>query len=538
MSNERLAMSSRIHTSGLLSALGLFLTACSSPTSTPQIASTSTATLTPSATASATLTLVPTVVPTLTLTASVTPTATITPTPTFSPPNIKIADAADDPPSDVKDILNGLSVIQPFLGKNVGGDISVEDLQNYTVWFNGIGGVANALDNGFHIDTHHVDWSPFVVDSIGPFPDAISIFHMHTSAHEYVHLWQHSLGCLSETRYPMSRWLVEGMADYLAWQSLIDAGYPTAKVLWEWERGLAASVPLSTPLKFMEPRQNDPVAGTALADFAIDQLVKQSPNGLLALRQICESVATGQAWQVAFQSAVGLTSTEFYRQFEVSRRNPVVTMGVSGMVTDKDGSPLTGYDVWACAALDTVGSCHAVNLALDGSYKIPLPDGHYRVSLTPPNGGGVEKHNLYYSSESPTGLTPYRSHVTVITVNGNLVTGIDMQLTPLDVLGISGTLTGSGGQPLVNQLIRACTAPLDKDCKIDDRQAGFDYSAPDGSYIVRVPAGDYYLLVQCGQGYTWSFYNSTTNAPLEDETQASLVPVTDNQVTALNLQCP
>jgi hypothetical protein len=477
-------------------------------------------------------------------------TATLTPISPIPSPKLPIKGTDGVDQTDIDDVMNGIALAQSFISKHMGGDIPESTLAQYFVNFGETpmsqgpkaDGCCHTKDDGIYLDPHYEKWS-VGVDALAVWPDMDHLFHMHTAAHEYTHLLQHTLGCVGEHYYYLPQWIVEGMADYVGWQSVIEGGYQNAKRFWEeQQRDLAGTVPLSVPLSYVEPRDYNPrgLALTPLSDMAVEMLVNQTPDGVLALRKLCESAATSHDWKKDFSTIFGITPKAFYKQFEAVRRNPVVKVGISGTVTLEDGSPARGYTIWACNA-----PCHAVTVAPDGSYKIPLPDRAFLVSVTPPTSDRnklyTERYNLYYSSETPTHLTPYSGKSTEVTVKGNLVTGIDMIVTTLPTLGITGKIKSNQGKPLVNMLLTAYHCPdnpQDGSCRAKPDpflfQDSFDYSDPTGDFFVRVPEGEYFLTVQCKNN--WGFYG--VDGFVKDVKQAILVAVTDNKVTQLNIKCP
>jgi hypothetical protein len=54
--------------------------------------------------------------------------------------------------------------------------------------------------------------------------------------------------------------------------------------------------------------------------LAVDRLVQAAPNGLLAVRIVCEQVAAGATVPAAFNTAFGTSLDDFYTDFEMWRQ--------------------------------------------------------------------------------------------------------------------------------------------------------------------------------------------------------------------------
>jgi hypothetical protein len=135
------------------------------------------------------------------------------------------------------------------------------------------------------------------------------------AAHEYVHLWQYALGgrsCMVGVR-----WLSEGMAESLAYRSLVADGLiPPANMDTFTRRQLRGATNQATlaSLETSWPSEANPFA---VAYLAVDRLL--APKGLLTLRDYCDRVGRGQEWHAAFAAAFGETTDAFYARFESFR---------------------------------------------------------------------------------------------------------------------------------------------------------------------------------------------------------------------------
>jgi len=112
------------------------------------------------------------------------------------------------------------------------------------------------------------------------------------------------------------RWLSEGMAESLAYRSLVDAGrIPEANLDIFTKRQLrtARYVTLRS-LETSWPADANPFA---VGYLAVDRMLAK--NGPLPLRDFCVRVGRGEAWPAAFTAAFGQTPDAFYSSFELFR---------------------------------------------------------------------------------------------------------------------------------------------------------------------------------------------------------------------------
>ena len=154
-------------------------------------------------------------------------------------------------------------------------------------------------------------------------PAAIAV-----SAHEYVHVLQSELGCLDDGTPPRFRWLVEGMAEEIAWRALISSGLVSnARVV----RTIRAD---ALPAYGLIGRGLYPLAAYEHADgadreyalwhlavrrllrAAVDEGAAPPAHPAISLRRFCERVGAGTEWRSAFERSFGLRVGRFYREFE------------------------------------------------------------------------------------------------------------------------------------------------------------------------------------------------------------------------------
>ena len=112
------------------------------------------------------------------------------------------------------------------------------------------------------------------------------------------------------------RWLSEGMAESLAYRSLVGAGLiPPANMDVFTRRQLRSATYAS--LQSLESNWVGSANPFAVAYLAVDRLLA-APSPL-ALRTWCARVGAGEEWHSAFQAAFGESTASFYARFEQYR---------------------------------------------------------------------------------------------------------------------------------------------------------------------------------------------------------------------------
>ena len=229
-----------------------------------------------------------------------------------SPRNVFFTTAPGVSAQDIADVHAGVEWAAGYLAANVGGDrqdrVTVhifpgDGTQQYCCLTYGA---------TYDIVTTNTAWaSPPAAAPDTWTPDTE---RTELSAHEYVHLWQYDTGGNACMLGP--RWISEGMAESLAYRSLVAAGrIPQANMDVFTKRQLrnATYVPLSS-LESSWPSAANPFA---VAYLAVDRMLAvPSP---LALRTFCGRVGAGQEWHAAFAASFGVDVATFYSQFEAYR---------------------------------------------------------------------------------------------------------------------------------------------------------------------------------------------------------------------------
>ena len=112
------------------------------------------------------------------------------------------------------------------------------------------------------------------------------------------------------------RWLSEGMAESLAYRSLIAAGRIPAANLDVFTKRQLRNARYVT-LRSLESQWPSDANPFAVGYLAVDRLLA-SPDPR-ALRTFCTRVGRGEAWTSAFAGAFGMDIDAFYARFEAFR---------------------------------------------------------------------------------------------------------------------------------------------------------------------------------------------------------------------------
>ncbi len=250
---------------------------------------------------------------TVTFTSPSEPTMTSTPmampSATLEPDDFVFEIDPGAPDEDVAEIKLGINLARAYLRDYAGGDITA-DKRNFVVKIvlNGTG-CCTAFDeygprpyfdlsNGWNIVSSDF-WDGFD-------------HHLNAGAHEYAHIWQGALGCLTTHHSPLPDWLDEGIAQYVSINSLKLGGYVTdsdiTQISYEFSRRIKNR---SLALYEVDP----PVWPGDIGFLAVKKLIAKAPNGPLALRMVCEGVAAGKSVDESFENAFGISKEEFYKIF-------------------------------------------------------------------------------------------------------------------------------------------------------------------------------------------------------------------------------
>lgn len=219
---------------------------------------------------------------------------------------------------DIADVHEGVEWASDHLARNVGGDRRSRATAYLSVGDGTAQFCCLTIGPSYTIVTSNSAWASPPAAA----PDTWSADTERTelSAHEYVHLWQYDVGGNRCMLGP--RWISEGMAEALAYRSLVAGGrIPAANMDTFTKRQLrnARYVPLSS-LETSWPGDANPFA---VAYLAVDRMLAvPSP---LALRTWCARVGAGEAWRSAFAAAFGVDVATFYTRFEAFRTSYLAT---------------------------------------------------------------------------------------------------------------------------------------------------------------------------------------------------------------------
>ncbi len=215
------------------------------------------------------------------------------------------------------------------------------------------------------------------------------------AAHETYHVAQYGylyddliLGGIDEGAHPPT-WLVEGSADYTAARALDAAGlYPYEEFR---QRALSLATRQRTSLADLTIGHVH-VAGEAeayiLGFLAVDALAARA--GESAVSDFWDYLGEHSGWTQAFAAAFSVELDTFVPEFERLRQAefPPLAGGLAGSLTRPDGGPVPGAGISVCG---DVGECGFTFTADDGTFRIALEPGVYRVFYRVATRAGVEQ---------------------------------------------------------------------------------------------------------------------------------------------------
>lgn len=208
------------------------------------------------------------------------------------------------------DVHQGIDRVAAYLARAAGGDRSRAATTRIVVGDGTERYCCLAHLDGIDIVTSNSEWaSP---RAVAPDTWSADTERRELAAHEYVHVWQGELGGNACMLGP--RWLSEGMAESLAYRTLVEDGLiPQANMDTFTKRQLrTATTQLS--LAQLETQWPDSANPYSVAYLAVDRLL--AANGPLPLRAWCAAVGRGVDWHTAFAQAFGETTDAFYARFE------------------------------------------------------------------------------------------------------------------------------------------------------------------------------------------------------------------------------
>jgi hypothetical protein len=234
-----------------------------------------------------------------------------------SPANVTYRISGAVAASDIAEVHEGVARAGAYLGASVGGDRTGPLTVNVSVGSGTEQFCCTAAGPTFDIVTSNTAWS--APTAAAPDTWTASTERKELAAHEYSHTWQYAIGgraCMVGG----PRWLTEGMAESLAYRSLVDAGLiPAANMDVFTKRQLRNGRYVT--LQSLETSWPADVNPFAMGYLAVDRML--AANGPLALRTWCTRVGRGESWQSAFTGAFGQTPSAFYASFESFRASYV-----------------------------------------------------------------------------------------------------------------------------------------------------------------------------------------------------------------------
>ena len=228
-----------------------------------------------------------------------------------SPANFAFAAGPGLAAQDINDVHEGVEWASAYLGAN-GGDRTSRATARIAVGDGSEQFCCITSGPSFDIVTSNRAWaSPGAAA-----PDTWSADDERTelAAHEYIHVWQYDVGGRACMLTP--RWLAEGMAESLAYRSLVAAGRISAANLDVFTKRQLRNGRYVT-LRSLETQWPSDANPFAVGYLAVDRLLAvPSP---VALRTYCARVGRGETWQAAFAAAFGVDIDTFYARYEAFR---------------------------------------------------------------------------------------------------------------------------------------------------------------------------------------------------------------------------
>ncbi len=225
-------------------------------------------------------------------------------------------------------IKKGLKLAEDYLNRFYGGAISPKASAAITVkieatgkgnqGLGGGGGAATGLDESGprpYFDVAHVEWSQNT-EGRGWSRESEQLKMV---VHEYTHGWQAWLGAMDIHWQPLGNWITEGLAEYVAYNSIIATGKMSKRNVDRFMLNGALGAETGKPLQAFGSSQTSAWPGH-VGYLAIDWLVSESPNGPMSLRILGTEIAAGKSVSKAFATAFNIQLDDFYDQFEAWRK--------------------------------------------------------------------------------------------------------------------------------------------------------------------------------------------------------------------------
>ncbi|MDO8755510.1 MAG: hypothetical protein Q7J80_16565, partial [Anaerolineales bacterium] len=316
---------------------------------------------------------------------------TIAPSATLEPGPFIFDIAPYVPSKDEAEIKLGIDLVRSYLRDFIGGDIS-SNFKQFVIKIVADGkgndgscctGLAESGPRPF-FDVKHLNWN---IGSSDYWSNTDN--HMNAGAHEYVHAWQSSLGCLTIHYQPLGNWLNEGMAQYVSINALRRGGHVTEQDYQDLLSVALAKTRFEN-LAFFE--QNNTQALDDIAFIAVVRLISLAPDRELSLRVLCENVASGKSVEQSFTDAFGISKKDYYNVFAEYQKTystptptapPVGAVAVRGtVILASPSQKFSDYYVVFCNL--EIAQCLPVNLISEEVLFVAyLEPGDYKMSVNP-----------------------------------------------------------------------------------------------------------------------------------------------------------
>jgi hypothetical protein len=149
--------------------------------------------------------------------------------------------------------------------------------------------------------------------------------------HETFHLWQFEYKWLGNPATAGATWVIEGSAELMGYKGVDARGllsFTTAvgcqvKEVADFASTRPPGLPVLSSVETQQAFATTQGPLYAQSMLAMDQLTS-SGGGLASLRTYADAIAGGTAWQTAFQSSFGMSTSAFYAQFPSYRAGQAV----------------------------------------------------------------------------------------------------------------------------------------------------------------------------------------------------------------------
>jgi hypothetical protein len=236
-------------------------------------------------------------------------------------------DVADNvPPAQVEQIEEGLSIARAYIARTFGEDIPLDARKRMTVKIvatgkgntepGGGGGAATAMAMGLDVprpffDVANEQWSQNTQGRGW----TTRADNLKTVVHEYAHGWQMMLGAMDINNQPLGNWMNEGIAEYVGYSAMADAGLIKWSDAQRFMLRSSAGEETAHSLEAFGTTQSPAWAGH-VGFVALDWLITDTGNGIVALKSLADEINAGRSQRQAFANTFGIELADFYRQFD------------------------------------------------------------------------------------------------------------------------------------------------------------------------------------------------------------------------------